>query len=160
MTRIRVATAVAVMFTALAASVTSSAQQPINWLQGRWEGTCTRGAKTLPAGLSLDAGGGSLNRKDITGLKITNGAITFTEGAMSFSGRFSDDYSQLTGRLGLGRGDQAAACSMNRVGTDSDASGGSRDNKQRQKQPPLKSDCERKYRFHEDRMCYCYGICG
>ena len=22
------------------------------------------------------------------------------------------------------------------------------------------SDCEKKYRYHEDRMCHCYGFCG
>lgn len=22
-----------------------------------------------------------------------------------------------------------------------------------------KSDCEKKYRYHEDRMCYCYRVC-
>jgi hypothetical protein len=26
-------------------------------------------------------------------------------------------------------------------------------------QPKPKSACERKYRIHEDRMCYCYRVC-
>lgn len=26
-------------------------------------------------------------------------------------------------------------------------------------QSPSKSDCESQYRFSEDRMCYCHGIC-
>jgi hypothetical protein len=25
--------------------------------------------------------------------------------------------------------------------------------------PAEESDCERQYRFSEDRMCYCYGVC-
>lgn len=30
---------------------------------------------------------------------------------------------------------------------------------QNQVKPPAESDCESQYRFHEDRMCYCYGMC-
>ena len=25
--------------------------------------------------------------------------------------------------------------------------------------PSGKSECEKKYRYHEDRMCYCYNVC-
>ena len=30
---------------------------------------------------------------------------------------------------------------------------------QKQEQSGSKSDCARKYRFYEDRLCYCHGIC-
>jgi hypothetical protein len=33
-------------------------------------------------------------------------------------------------------------------------------NQSRPAQPSAKSACELKYRYHEDRMCYCYGVCG
>jgi hypothetical protein len=41
-----------------------------------------------------------------------------------------------------------------------DSSPDSLGNTQIEKQHPVQSDCESKYRFHEDRMCYCYGVCG
>ena len=100
-------------------SLASAVAQPINWVQGKWEGTCTRGAKSLNASLLLDSGGGALNRKVISGLKVTKGAITFTEGHKEFIGQFSTDYSSLTGKLG--KDEKLASCTMARVFTESDS---------------------------------------
>jgi hypothetical protein len=91
---------------------------PVNWIQGKWQGTCVRGSHTLPAGLLLDSAGGSLNEKVVASLKILHNQISFVEGQKQFSGSFSPDYSQLTGQLNLSG--KAASCSMTRHLTESD----------------------------------------
>jgi hypothetical protein len=100
----------------LASTVGNAA--PINWVQGKWQGTCTRGGKTLNAGLLLDSGGGSLNEKIIASLSIVHTQISFIESDKQFSGSFSSDYGQLTGQLV--RAGKPASCSLTRRLIESD----------------------------------------
>lgn len=99
--------------------------QPANWLQGLWNGTCTRGTRTLNAQLVLaysvssKATTGSLNGKPLTGLQIKQRKIDFTEGQKVFDGTFSADFNQLTAELD--KGPKSARCNLTRVLKESDS---------------------------------------
>jgi hypothetical protein len=106
------------IFLAALLGMASAQAAPVNWIQGAWNGICTRGHTTVNAHLYLASSGGTLNTKPISGLNIKNYAISFTESTHSFQGNFSTDYNQLTGALG--KDNKAASCTMTRLFKESD----------------------------------------
>jgi hypothetical protein len=73
--------------------------QPVIALEGQWEGKCQRGSVVLNAVLIMDQHGGRLNGKTITGLNKGPFSVQFKEGKKTFSGTFSNNTTNLNGKL-------------------------------------------------------------
>ena len=120
-TRVVVMTA---LLTAIGALGVPAHAQPANWLQGIWNGTCTRGTKTANAQLVLAYSStsktttGALNGHALTNLAVSRTKITFMEREKSFEGSFRSDFNQLTAELD--KGPKSASCSLTRSFKESD----------------------------------------
>ncbi|CAN7805417.1 hypothetical protein LJR267_010612 [Paraburkholderia hospita] len=98
-----------------ASSVIRAAEAPVNWIQGKWIGTCSRNSHSLNAGLLLGSSGGLLNEKPISGLLVKNETVSFTEGDKQFVGRFLNDFNRIEGKLSKGSTSPAECTLVRRV---------------------------------------------
>ena len=100
--------------------------QPAPWLQGIWNGTCTRGNKTANASLILAysttgrAISGTLNGNQLAEIRVDRQTIYFLEGQKTFDGVFSPDFDRLSAEIGKGSKSPARCSNLTRAPKESD----------------------------------------